>query len=57
VGKQVERLLGAAVWCELEPASILVVPTDHAGLLGLKAVLTQRLQPLMNSHLLYVNPC
>lgn len=56
VGKQVERLLNAAVWRELEPASVLVVPTDRAGLLGLKAVLTQRLQPLMNSHLLYINP-
>jgi len=54
VGKQVERLLATAAWRELEPAAIHVIPSERAGLLGLKAVLAQRLQPLMNSHLLFL---
>ncbi len=53
VGGQIGQILQTAAWRELEPVSVRVVRAESAGALGLKAVLIQRLDPLMNSRLLF----
>ena len=53
VGGQIQRILQTASWRELEPASVCIVKAERPRMLGLKAVLIQRLNPLMNSQLLF----
>ena len=53
VGGQILRILQTQAWKELEPTSVHIVNAERSGVLGLKAVLIQRLHPLMNSQLLF----
>jgi len=53
VGRQIQQILQTASWKELEPTAAHIVQAKKAGILGLKAVLIQRLHPLMNSQLLF----
>ena len=53
VGQQVQRLLKTPAWMELNPTSVTVVPADEDSLQGLKSVLIQRVNPILNSRLLF----
>ncbi len=53
VGRQVQRLLKTPEWMELKPTSVTVIPADEDSLQGLKSILIQRVNPILNSRLLY----
>lgn len=53
VGGQILRILQTEAWRELEPASVRILKAARSSMLGLKAILIQRLSPLMNSQLLF----
>ena len=53
LGKKLEQIRGTAAWMELRPESVRIFAGQGRGLSGLKSVLIQRVNPRLNSFLLF----
>jgi site-specific DNA-methyltransferase (adenine-specific) len=53
LGERIEQIAAIESWQELDPTVVRFFPESEGGLHGLKSVLIQRLNPALNSQLLF----